>query len=124
MPFISTAEILTLTMRSPLPVPMDGCRVKRFLPRKRRCLFDGRARDAVSPLRHGLSLNPLTIRRISFDTTHSPWRNFFAGQVKEAIGSAKEALKVRPDWQPTNETLTACYAAIEDWLKPTAPSSE
>jgi len=32
------------------------------------------------------------------------WRNFFAGQSKESIGSANEARKVRPDWRPTYET--------------------
>lgn len=76
-------------------------------------LFDGRAGDAVSPLQQGLSLNPN-------DPQNFVWCNllamaqFFAGQVREAIGSAREALKVRPDWQPTYQTLAACHTAIDD----------
>ena len=73
-------------------------------------LFDGRALDAISPLEHALSLNPN-------DPQNFVWYNllalaqFFAGQSKESIGSANEALKVRPDWRPTYETLAACHAA-------------
>lgn len=73
-------------------------------------LFDGRAVEAVSPLEHGLSLNPS-------DPQNFAWYNLlalaqlFSGDASKAIVSAGEALKVRPDWRPTYETLAACYAA-------------
>jgi tetratricopeptide (TPR) repeat protein len=73
-------------------------------------LFDGRASEAIAPLKHGLSLNPS-------DPQNFAWFNLlalaqlFTGHANKAIGSAYEALKVRPDWQPTYETLAACHAA-------------
>ena len=73
-------------------------------------LFDGRAIEAIAPLEHGLSLNPN-------DPQNFAWSNLlalaqlFAGHTNKAIGSAHEALKVRPDWRPTYETLAACHAA-------------
>jgi TolB-like protein len=73
-------------------------------------LFDGRAIEAVSPLDHGLSLNPN-------DPQNFAWFNLlalaqlFAGEANKATASANEALKVRPDWRPTYETLAACHAA-------------
>jgi len=76
-------------------------------------LFGGRARKAMSPLQQGLSLNPN-------DPQNFVWYNvlamaqFFADQVREAIGSAREALQVRPDWQPTYRMLAACHIAIDD----------
>src|SRR5262249_34792250 len=76
-------------------------------------LFGGHAREAMSPLQQGLSLNPN-------DPQNFVWYNvlamaqFFAGHVREAIGSAREALQVRPDWQPTYRMLAACHIAIDD----------
>jgi tetratricopeptide (TPR) repeat protein len=73
-------------------------------------LFDGRAVEAVSPLDHGLLLNPN-------DPQNFAWYNLlamaqlFLGDASGAISSAGEALKVRPDWRPTCETLAACHAA-------------
>jgi pentatricopeptide repeat protein len=73
-------------------------------------LFDGRAIEAVSPLEHGLSLNPS-------DPQNFAWLNLlalaqlFAGDANKAIASANEALKVRPDWRSTYATLVACHAA-------------
>jgi Flp pilus assembly protein TadD len=73
-------------------------------------LFDGRAVEAVSPLEHGLSLNPS-------DPQNFAWYNLlalaqlFSGDAGKAVASASEALKVRPDWRPTYETLAACHAA-------------
>jgi tetratricopeptide (TPR) repeat protein len=73
-------------------------------------LFDGRAGEAIAPLQHGLSLNPN-------DPQNFAWYNLlalaqlFAGHANKAIGSAHEALKFRPDWRPTYETLAACHAA-------------
>jgi tetratricopeptide (TPR) repeat protein len=73
-------------------------------------LFDGRAIEAIAPLEHGLSLNPN-------DPQNFAWYNLlalaqlFSGDANKAISSANEALKVRPDWRPTYETLAACHAA-------------
>jgi TolB-like protein len=73
-------------------------------------LFDGSAIEAISPLEHGLSLNPN-------DPQNFAWYNLlalaqlFSGDANKAVASANEALKVRPDWRPTYETLAACYAA-------------
>ncbi len=76
-------------------------------------LFEGRALEAIAPLQHGLVLNPN-------DPQNFVWYNLlalaqlFADQASYAIGSANEALKVRPDWRPTLETLAACHAAAND----------
>lgn len=73
-------------------------------------LFAGQARNAVSPLRHGLSLNPN-------DPQNFVWYNLlsmaqlFDGHGTEALQSAHEALKVRPDWRSTFQTLAACHTA-------------
>lgn len=73
-------------------------------------LFDGRAIEAISPLEYGLSLNPN-------DPQNFAWYNLlalaqlFSGDANRAVAAANEALKVRPDWRPTYETLAACHAA-------------
>lgn len=73
-------------------------------------LFDGRAAEAVAPLEHGLILN-------SSDPQNFIWLNvlalarLFAGQPGEAVRSANDARKVRPDWRPTYETLAASHVA-------------
>jgi TolB-like protein len=74
-------------------------------------LFDGRATEAVAPFRHGFALNP-------HDPQNFIWLNllalaqFFSGDTSSAVASAEEALKVRPDWRPSYETLAACHAAV------------
>lgn len=79
-------------------------------------LFDGRAIEAIAPLEHGLALNPN-------DPQNFAWFNLlalaqlFAGNTNKAIGSANEALKVRPDWRPTYETLAACHAAAGNFAE-------
>lgn len=66
--------------------------------------------EAISPLEHGLLLNPN-------DPQNFAWYNLlalaqlFSADANKAVASANEALKVRPDWRPTYETLAACHAA-------------
>jgi TolB-like protein/tetratricopeptide (TPR) repeat protein len=79
-------------------------------------LFDGHAAEAVAPLELGLSLNPN-------DPQNFIWLNLLAraqllaGHADKAIICSKEALKVRPDWRPSYETLAACHAAAEDFVE-------
>jgi TolB-like protein len=74
-------------------------------------LFRGSAREAVSPLERGLTLNP-------YDPQNFVWcnllalANLFAGRADEAVAAAVKARKVRPAWRPTYETLACCYAAL------------
>jgi len=75
------------------------------------CLFGGGAIEAISPLEHGLSLNPN-------DPQNLAWYNLlalaqlFSGDANKAVASATEALKARPDWRPIYETLAACHVAM------------
>ncbi len=74
-------------------------------------LYDGQAQAAVEPLEHGLMLN-------AHDPQNFVWHNLlayahlFAGQADAAIASGSNALKIRPTWRPTFETLVCCYATI------------
>jgi len=75
-------------------------------------LFSGRAAQAIVPLEHGLRLSP-------FDPQNFVWFRalalalYFAGQGEPALEAAKRALKVRPSWRPTLETVVLCCMAID-----------
>jgi TolB-like protein len=76
-------------------------------------LFSGAASESIQPLEHGLRLNP-------YDPQNFVWANLlalahlFAGDADKARESAVRALKVRPNWRPTLETLACCHAALGD----------
>jgi TolB-like protein len=76
-------------------------------------LFSGAALEAIEPLQQGLRLNP-------YDPQNFVWYNLLAlgqllaGRVREARESAVRALKVRPNWRPTLETLARCHVAVGD----------
>jgi adenylate cyclase len=75
-------------------------------------LFSGRAAQAIVPLEHGLRLSP-------FDPQNFVWFRalalafYFAGQGEPALEAAKRALKVRPSWRPTLETVVLCCMAVD-----------
>ena len=77
-------------------------------------LFNGQAAGAIAPLQHGLSLNP-------HDPQNPVWFNLlalaqlFSGQAEDALQTASRALKSRPDWLPTLETLVCCYGILNRW---------
>jgi len=70
--------------------------------------------EAVGPLQHGLRLNP-------YDPQNFVWYNalalarLFAGEARKGCEAAVSALKIRPNWRPTLETLICCHAALGDW---------
>jgi tetratricopeptide (TPR) repeat protein len=74
-------------------------------------LFRGNATEAISPLEHGLTLNPN-------DPQNFVWLNLlslahlFAGAADKALVAAIRGRKVRPGWRPIYETLTCCYVAL------------
>jgi TolB-like protein/Flp pilus assembly protein TadD len=76
-------------------------------------LFSGSASEAIKPLEHGLRLNP-------YDPQNFVWYNvlalahLFAADGHKARESAAQALKVRPNWRPTLETLACCHALLGD----------
>jgi adenylate cyclase len=75
-------------------------------------LFSGRADQAIVPLERGLRLSP-------FDPQNFTWFRalalafYFAGEKERALEAAKKALKIRPSWRPTLETLVFCCMALE-----------
>jgi len=75
-------------------------------------LFRGNAAEAISPLEHGLTLNPN-------DPQNFVWLNLlslahlFGGTPEKALTAAIRARKVRPAWRPIYETLTCCYVALD-----------
>ncbi|HEX2113961.1 MAG TPA: winged helix-turn-helix domain-containing protein [Alphaproteobacteria bacterium] len=74
-------------------------------------LFCGHAAAAMAPLEHGLKLNPHDPQNFVWFNLLA-WAQLFEGSAEEALVSATRAMKVRPDWRPTFETLAACYAAL------------
>ena len=74
-------------------------------------LFRGSASEAVSPLKHGLTLNP-------YDPQNFVWLNLlalaylFTGQASDALSAAIKARKIRPLWRPIHETLVCCYVSL------------
>ena len=76
-------------------------------------LFSGFASEAIEPLEYGLRLNP-------YDPQNFVWYNvlalayLFAQDACKARESALRALKVRPTWRPTLETLACCHAQLGD----------
>jgi TolB-like protein/Flp pilus assembly protein TadD len=76
-------------------------------------LFSGAASEAIQPLEHGLRLNP-------YDPQNFVWYNalalahLFTKDAHEARENAIKALKVRPNWRPTLETLACCHALLGD----------
>jgi TolB-like protein len=74
-------------------------------------LFRGSASEAVSPLKHGLTLNP-------YDPQNFVWLNLlalaylFTGQASDALSAAIKARKIRPSWHPIHETLVCCYVSL------------
>ena len=74
-------------------------------------LFSGSASEAIEPLEYGLRLNP-------YDPQNFVWYNvlalacLFAGDARKARESALQALKVRPTWRTTLETLACCCAEL------------
>jgi TolB-like protein len=75
-------------------------------------LFRGNAAEAISPLEHGLTLNPN-------DPQNFVWLNLlalahlFAGAPENALAAAIKGRKVRPAWRPIYETITCCYSALD-----------
>jgi tetratricopeptide (TPR) repeat protein len=76
-------------------------------------LFSGAASEAIEPLEHGLRINP-------YDPQNFVWYNtlalahLFATDACKARDSALKALKARPGWRSTLETLACCYAQLGD----------
>jgi TolB-like protein len=76
-------------------------------------LFRGSASEAVSPLKHGLTLNP-------YDPQNFVWLNLlalaylFTGQASDALSAAIKARKIRPLWRPIHETLVCCYVSLRN----------
>ena len=74
-------------------------------------LFRGNAAEAISPLEHGLTLNPN-------DPQNFVWLNLlslahlFAGAPENALAVAIKGRKIRPAWRPIYETITCCYSAL------------
>jgi TolB-like protein/Flp pilus assembly protein TadD len=74
-------------------------------------LFSGRPLEAIAPLERGLTLSP-------HDPQNFVWYNllalayFFSGDAENAVASALQALKIRPDWRPTLEGLVAFCVAL------------
>jgi adenylate cyclase len=72
----------------------------------------GRAAEAIVPLEHGLRLSP-------FDPQNFVWFRalalalYFAREQARALEAAKRALKVRPSWRPTLETVVLCCMALD-----------
>jgi tetratricopeptide (TPR) repeat protein len=70
-------------------------------------LFSGDARAAIGPLEHALWLNP-------HDAQNFVWCNllalayFFERRTDMALLCAEKALKIRPRWRSTLETLACC----------------
>ena len=73
-------------------------------------LFNGLASESVAPLEYGLRLSP-------FDPQNFVWFNvlamahLFSGDSPQALDCAIRALKVRPAWRTTLETMSCCHAA-------------
>lgn len=73
-------------------------------------LFNGHASEAVAPLEYGLRLSP-------FDPQNFVWFNvlamahLFGGESQRGLDCAIRALKIRPAWRTTLETMTCCHAA-------------
>jgi TolB-like protein len=76
-------------------------------------VFSGDAQGARAALENGLALNP-------HDPQNVVWLNLlahaclFAGDAVAGRDAAIRALKVRPDWRPSFETLACCEAAAGD----------
>lgn len=76
-------------------------------------LYGGTPAEAIAPLERGLRLN-------RYDPQNFVWGNLlalahlFAGDAEQARASATRAVKLRPDWRPTLETLACCHAALGD----------
>lgn len=76
-------------------------------------LFSGSASEAIQPLEHGLRLNP-------YDPQNFVWYNvlalahLFAADAHKARDSALKALKIRPNWRPTLESLVCCHTLLGD----------
>lgn len=74
-------------------------------------LFRGNASEAITPLEHGLMLNP-------YDPQNFVWLNLlalaylFAGKAEEALATGIKAQKIHPSWQPIHETLACAYVSL------------
>lgn len=74
-------------------------------------LFNGAAAEAIASLERGLQLH-------AFDPQNFIWLNLLAlarllaGQHEAALDAAVEAVRVRPDWRPSLESLACCYFAL------------
>ncbi len=74
-------------------------------------LFSGDAHAAIGPLEHALWLNP-------YDAQNFIWCNllalayFFERKTDRALQCAEKALKIRPTWRSTLETMACCDVAL------------
>jgi TolB-like protein/Flp pilus assembly protein TadD len=74
-------------------------------------LFSGAASGATASLERGLQLH-------AFDPQNFIWLNLLAlarllgGQHEAALDAAIQAVRVRPDWRPSLESLACCYFAL------------
>lgn len=73
-------------------------------------LFNGHATQAVASLEYGLRLSP-------FDPQNFVWFNIlamahlFSGEPQRGLDCAIQALKIRPAWRTTLETMACCHVA-------------
>lgn len=74
-------------------------------------LYSGEPVAAMSPLTHGLQLNP-------FDPQNFVWYNtlayahLFAGQAQTALQFCGRAQEIRPDWAPAVESEICCHVVL------------
>jgi tetratricopeptide (TPR) repeat protein len=77
-------------------------------------LFSGDAGEAIKPFERGLQLNP-------YDPQNFVWCNLLAlaylfdRRTDVALQCAEKALKIRPTWRPTMETVACCCVALGRW---------
>jgi TolB-like protein len=73
-------------------------------------LYAGHAQNAKVSLKHGLRLN-------AYDPHNFVWfdllalAHLFTGETEQAIEAATKAIRLRPAWHWTHETMAICFAA-------------
>lgn len=75
-------------------------------------LFSGNAADAIGSIERGLRLNPYDPQNFVFIQMLA-LAFYFVDQRDKALQTAIRALKIRPAWLPTLETLALCYATLD-----------
>jgi adenylate cyclase len=75
-------------------------------------LFSGNAIGAIDSFERAVRLNPYDPQNFVFIQLHA-LAYYFADQNDKALQAATRALKIRPTWLPTLETLAVCYARLD-----------